>query len=236
MKVSRILMLPGFACRGWIWDDVRLSLEGDYEIIVVDWPDRLTAGFAILNDFADWLAAEYPHELSSCRAMIGHSMGGLISLLMASSGRAAAEKVILVESYLAAPPPFFRNIVAPSCPEEIWLRLQCMLNEELPHFSEALRAELKTANHEALLRDVGIPVSAVYADRGMADRDRVMENLGWPDWIRTRVPVEVVRNAGHFPMVENSDETAALSCGGCWQNIDQVRKHEILHSASLRPE
>ncbi|MDD4050671.1 MAG: alpha/beta hydrolase [candidate division Zixibacteria bacterium] len=208
--MARILMLPGFACQGWIWDDVCRSLEGDYEITVVDWPDRMTAGFAILNDFAGWLAAEYPYELSSCRAMIGHSMGGLISLLMASSGRTAAQKVILVESYLAAPSPFFRNIVAPSCPEEIRLRLQRMLNEELPHFSEALRAELRTANHEALLRKVVIPVAAVYGDRGPADRDAVIENLDWPDWIRAMVQVEMVRNAGHFPMVENSDETASI--------------------------
>jgi pimeloyl-ACP methyl ester carboxylesterase len=208
--VTSILMLPGFACRGWIWNEVRKNLGDDYEVTAVDWPDRLTADFVTLGDFGDWLAAEYGRELSSCRTMVGHSMGGLIALLMASSGRTAAQKVILVESFLTAPSSFFRNIVAPGCPAEIRLRLQRMLDERWPHFSERLQTELKTADHQALLRNVNIPVSAIYADRGSADRNTVMENLGWPDWIRARVQVEVVRNAGHFPMVENPDETAAI--------------------------
>lgn len=208
--MATVILLPGMACRSWIWDDVSRDLGADHEIIPVDWPERLTPGFETPEDFSDWLVAAFARQSFPRRVIIGHSLGGLVALAAVSSGRIPAEAVILVESFLVAPPPFFRNMVAPSCPPDLRLRLETMLNAESARYSERSRTRLRTTDHAALLRNVSIPVTALYGDRGSADRDAVAGNLGWPEWIASKVPVEVVPNAGHFPMVENPPETTAI--------------------------
>jgi pimeloyl-ACP methyl ester carboxylesterase len=197
---GRLVFLPGFACRSWIWERVTPVLEKRWDCVIVDWPLELTPGFADLEDFAAWLRTERGPTLVSTDAVVGHSMGGLLALMLL--GRGLAAQAVLVDTQLAPPAPFFRNLLA-SGTDDVTRRMVGETARELsPYFAAGLRDRLKAGDFLGLA-EKSAPTGAIYGMRESRDQEEVSRQLGWPDWLRAKVLVRFVPASAHFPMLEN---------------------------------
>src|SRR5512138_781800 len=135
-----ILFLPGYACTSEIWLPLRAQFGGAHATVAIDWPQDATAGFVSLQDFAGWLDGSVGMQSFGC--VVVHSMGGLVALEWLASGKGATQHVVLVESFLLPPPPFFRNLLR----EEDTLQAQAvhgMLEQERSRYSPALQESLR---------------------------------------------------------------------------------------------
>jgi len=198
--MGRLVFLPGFACRSWIWERVVPALEVRWACELLDWPLDETKGFADLEGFADWIIRSHGPALASADAVVGHSMGGLLALMLCAGGRAA--RAVLVDTQLTPPDPFFRSLLAPGTDEPTRRAVGRMARECSPHFHPSLRGRLKAGDFAGLAK-AGPAASAVYGMRGCAEPRLVREHLGWPGWLERRVACRFVPASAHFPMLEN---------------------------------
>lgn len=110
-KGTPVIMLPGFASPGRVWDSVILQIKGKYEFHVVDY-----AGFNALPPIGfPWYDSirlalfDYIRQLKSKKIiLIGHSMGGTLALEAAAAFPAKIHKVVTVDGI-----PCIREIVMP---------------------------------------------------------------------------------------------------------------------------
>lgn len=198
------LFLPGYACTGKIWDQLAhpiKALNGK----IIDWPKGKLGELTTIDSFANWIVGQCP---SKPDYIVGHSMGGLVALHVAE--KMAVEKLILVESYLLTPPPFFRNVLMETTPDEIRTKIFGMLNEEKVFYSGQLRDQLQNLNMLSLVEKLKSNIVLVYGDRGIGNNDEVIHNLGLSDQIQAKVTIEVVADSCHFPMVENPEAMEKL--------------------------
>lgn len=190
MKPS-LLFLPGFACRPWIWDELATSLGFPYQAIA--WPE---------GDTVQQLTERILPELRSSTLAIGHSMGGLVGLELLERG--IIERLVLVETFITPPPPFFRNLLLEGSPWES--KVQEMLFEEKKRYPMSLAESLRVVDSLALAERHFDRITAVYGDRGKPAR--VETELGWPDGLG--IPVRAIPHSCHFPMLENPEELARV--------------------------
>lgn len=187
-----------------IWQPVREALTPLADPVCVDWPRPLTAQADTLQDFAVWLRSAVP--LDDFDGIIGHSMGGLVALLLAASGQTPRAKTVLVESFLVSPSPFFQNLFVnmETPPAQAVLE---MLECEKPHYSPALRFALRDVDMTAQVRSLASPIHVVYGDRGCGQPQQVYNELHLPVDLASQVTVHIIPNTAHFPMVENPQAT-----------------------------
>ena len=209
--MKRILLLPGYACSSLIWRKLSDGIKGEAECVLVDWPSVITPGFNRVLDFCEWL--QHSLCLSEYDVICGHSMGGMVALNLAAAGKTGGAAIVLIESFITPPGPFFRNIIMPGNDSPEAREILAMLEREKPRFSPALRGELRNSDLSPLTGRISVPVLAMYGDRGCGDAGRVMDNLGWSEPVSGRISLKVIRDACHFPMVENAPETAAALRG-----------------------
>jgi pimeloyl-ACP methyl ester carboxylesterase len=202
------LVLPGYACTSQIWRLVRPELDADFDITWVDWPREFTPGFHTVEAFASWLRRTI--RLIDYDFMVGHSMGGLVALELAKKDRGFLRQIILIESFLQSPAPFFQNIFLEKSPEREERLIREMLDREKAFYSPNLREALQHIDVSRAAASLEPKLDAVYGDRGCEEQGRVQQELAWPSELRNRVEVSVVPDACHFPMIENSRMTAQL--------------------------
>lgn len=198
------LFLPGYACTAAIWQPVKQLLEPHAEITALTWPREILPGLPDIESLARWLSANY--TLAEFDLVCGHSMGGMVALILAAQGLIST-RIVLVESFITPPGPFFQNLLMPDCEPELKTRVTAMLNAEAKFHNPSLRAQLRGTDLTPLLTRIKTPVAALYGDRG-ATPAAVTKNLGWPDPVKARVPVTVISSSCHFPLLENPPDTA----------------------------
>lgn len=201
-----VVFLPGYACTSAIWTPVLEQLPSRYRPILVDWPRGATPGFCTAGDFSAWLSGTYAGQHFDC--LVGHSMGGLVALdLLSGEGHGAAARLVLVETFVTPPAPFFRNLVFDDqSPESFAIR--SMLSLERPHYAPALADSLREVDMAARIAELAVPVHVIHGDRGCGDAERVRAELHWPASLASRLDLTVIPNACHFPMLENPIATA----------------------------
>jgi pimeloyl-ACP methyl ester carboxylesterase len=204
--VSKLLFLPGYACRSSIWDPLAALLKPDFESVLLDWPNDSLSGFHRVEDFGAWLAAEPAVKDGGFSAVIGHSMGGLAALKLAQT--VTVSRVILCESFLTPPKNFFQNLVWGPKSNLIEQQVSAMVAEESPRYSSRLQKELKNGRFVGWASAAKCEVSAVYGTRGSMDPVEVMDKLGWPDALFDKIRVALVDGCAHFPMLENPQAAA----------------------------
>jgi len=201
----RLLLLPGYACTARIWEPVLPLLPGGVHVTSLDWPRGLTPGFRHIADFTDWLGTVAgPDDFT---AVAAHSMGGMAALTLAARGRLNAP-IILVESFIKPPGPFFRSLLTPGCAPAIETSVKAMLAAEGARYAPELRGELRGSDLSGSLGSIPARVSALYGDRG-AGSGAVIKSLDWPKAVLDSVPVTAIPGSCHFPMLENPRATAA---------------------------
>lgn len=200
------LFLPGYACTGKIWDQLAQPINA-FNGIIIDWPKEKLDALTTINSFANWIIGQCS---SKPDYIVGHSMGGLVALQAAE--KMAVEKLILVESYLLTPPPFFRNVLMETAPDHIKTNIFGMLNQEKGLYSEELRVQLQNLNMLPLVEKLKSNIALVYGDRGIGNNTEVIHNLGLSDQIQAKVTIEIVEDSCHFPMVENPQAMEKILC------------------------
>ena len=80
-----VILLHGFGEDGHIWDKITDGLQNDYHLIIPDLPgsgesDLLEGENISIEDYAEVIKAIVDAEKYDCVVMIGHSMGGYITL------------------------------------------------------------------------------------------------------------------------------------------------------------
>jgi pimeloyl-ACP methyl ester carboxylesterase len=206
-----VLFLPGYACTTRIWDSLLPALSPEIDATLLDWPTAKTAGFHTLADFSQWLQSRF--SLASFDWIVGHSLGGLAAAQALMQHRLATPKLILLESFLEPPTPYFQNLVMPEAPPELVERIQGMLQTERPRYSPELSIALKDVRMGEVAARSPLSMYAIYGGRGCRDPQPVIEALGWPAALKEKIPVSVVPDACHFPMLEQPQQTAAyLNC------------------------
>lgn len=149
-----IILMPGLASSGAVWDGTVAALQDDYTLHVVQ-----VSGFAgapangnadnddILDDLARDLAI-YTNQLPSAPTLIGHSLGGLVAMKTAMEPDAKLSDLVIVDVL-----PFFSVLMDPAATSESIAPVSAMMKATLlaqsdDAFSlrqaEALRALVKS--------------------------------------------------------------------------------------------
>jgi len=184
----KLLFLPGFACGSWVWERARPALERRWDCSFADWPPQAES-FDSLDLYADWLSRP------GADAVVGHSMGGLLALMLESPA-------VLVDTFLTPPEPFFRNAFAAGTDEKLKRDAAERLRVCIPRFSLSLRERLRSSDFSNLALSHPAPIAAVYGMRENQDESEVLGKLGWPDRLKAKIPVRLVPEAAHFLMLE----------------------------------
>jgi pimeloyl-ACP methyl ester carboxylesterase len=210
LEMEKGLLIPGYACKSWIWDSTILKLKRYFSFEAVDWPPNLTHEFKKIRDFESWFNEKYLSQTDSYDFLIGHSMGGIVAILTYIKNKNKIKKIILTESFLKSPAPFFQNLLMDNMPVQLREKIKKMLTEESSKYNVSVREELRSLDLNNLLAKVDEPVPFIYGDRGYSNKDLVRENLQLPSGLSPKVKIYVVKNSCHFPMLENSRDFSFL--------------------------
>lgn len=96
-----IIFIPGFACSGEVWDDTRIQYEDNYKCYALTMAGF--AGAAPKSDitFANWekgIASYIQENKIEKPVIIGHSMGGVLALALASDYPELVSKIVVVDA------------------------------------------------------------------------------------------------------------------------------------------
>jgi len=135
-KGAAVLMLPGFTTPGSVWGETINSLEGDYQTIQISY-----AGFnghpaiempwysTIKNDLIEYLENEKLKDV----IIIGHSMGGMLAMEIASEAPELVSKLIIVDAL-----PCMRALMMPGVPEQA-IQYESPYNQQMLQQSDSAR-------------------------------------------------------------------------------------------------
>ena len=202
------LLLPGYACKSWIWDDIAAKTKHYFDLELVDWPTDLVKDFSSIQDFAVWLGNRFVSKGNEYDFVIGHSLGGLVALYLARLYPDKIHTVVLTESFITRPGLFFQNLLMESSETKLKDQIITMLQEESKFYSADLQKQLKELNLAALVEGLEAKIIAFYGDRGVRNSKIVIENLGLSQKILSKIKIHVIQNSCHFPMIENSESLA----------------------------
>ncbi len=199
------LFLPGYACTSKIWQMIRDEFDSICEPTWVDWPIQAIPSFHHVADFSHWLYTAVGVE--SYDFVVGHSLGGLAALQLVAMAEGVEPTVILIETFLTSPAPFFQNLLfdkAASVPAQL---ISVMLNREKIHYSPVLGDRLREVDMTEWVLTRKKMLYALYGDRGSGVPEKVVNELRWSESLSACVEVKVIPDACHFPMIENPSAT-----------------------------
>ena len=114
-----VVLIPGLASSAEVWDEARAVLEADYDVRTVQ-----VAGFAgagavdIEGSYTDAIADALIVELGEMPGrdvvLVGHSLGGFVSMKTALSAPELIDELVIVDSV-----PFLANLFNPAATPEL---------------------------------------------------------------------------------------------------------------------
>ena len=133
-----LILFHGFASSPEIWSEVVEKLKSKFRLHVIH-----VAGFSgmpapkippesYLQATRDDIIRYIEHERIKKPTLIGHSMGGLLSLIVASSKKADLERLIIVDAL-----PFFSLIFDPEATSELVAPRATAMEKQLVSFNDA---------------------------------------------------------------------------------------------------
>ena len=123
-----IILIPGLASSGHVWDETVRQLSENFECHVLTLPgfaenpaSDLSGGF--LNAM-EGLVSDYILRQNKSVVLIGHSLGGFLSLKLSRSLPDRVEKAIIVDSF-----PFYSLAFNPTATEENMVEMASRMKE-----------------------------------------------------------------------------------------------------------
>lgn len=201
------LFLCGYGCKPWIWEKIREIYSNDENNIkFIEWPMDSTNGFNSITEFSTWVRDNFINEDEQYDFIVGHSMGGLIALELSTMKNINVKHIVLIESYIKSPMEFFQNILMENTSELIKEKVLAMLKQESKYYSSELRNQLRDLDLTELINKSNSSIHCIYGDRGVNNKDRVLNELGLPATIQNHMDIKIIQNSCHFPMIENSKD------------------------------
>lgn len=186
-----IILIPGFASSGEVWNDTKAEYEKDYTCYTLT-----MAGFAGIpaqpgTTFTNWEThiAEYIKENKIITPiLIGHSMGGGLALAIAADYPELVKKIIVVDALpclTALNNPAFKAVVKPDC-SAIVVQLTAATDEQFSQIQKMSIARLvKDSSKQALISGWGLrsdrrTFAEMYCDFTNTDLREKIKNISCP--------------------------------------------------------
>lgn len=215
-----IVMLHGWGCDWQIWSPVIGALSKNHQLILLDLP-----GFGHSeNPPLNWTSADYVAWLKSVLTelqlkkviLLGHSFGGKISSLFASSHPTFLSKLILVDSSgLPAPLSTKQKLqekilglipsaIKTAVPNSVKKKLLIITNSATDHFNSTSvqRQILKNSIREYIdqeLQKISTPTLLIW---GETDDATPISQAQTFHQLIANSRLEIVKQAGHFVFVD----------------------------------
>lgn len=152
---QKVILIPGLTSSGEVWDETVGMLKQNHECHVLTLP-----GFAgqeaisLANGYLPAVKAEiqaYIQELGEPVILIGHSLGGFLSLQLANENPALIAQAIIVDSY-----PFYSAAMNPAATEEM-----------MKPMAEQMKTMLNQSSKEDFIQQqiAGLPIMTATAAR-----------------------------------------------------------------------
>lgn len=144
-KGPKIILIPGLASSGEVWDETVSQLSQNFECHVLTLPGfaenspiEMTEGFLATMET---LISQYIETQPGKVILIGHSLGGFLSLRLSQNLPGKIEKTIIVDSY-----PFYSAAFNPAATEENMVEMASqMKNMMLAQSPEQYLAQQQTS-------------------------------------------------------------------------------------------
>lgn len=150
-----IILIPGLASSGEVWNETIAELNKSYECHVLT-----LAGFAgqspmdLTNGFLPEVKNEldnYINKLNEPVILIGHSLGGFLSLQLANENPDLISKAIIIDSY-----PFYSAAMNPAATVEMMEPMAKQMKEVIENTSK---------ENFATQQKAGLPIMTSSSDR-----------------------------------------------------------------------
>jgi pimeloyl-ACP methyl ester carboxylesterase len=185
-----VVLIPGLACSNAVWDATAKQLEGEFRLHIVQ-----VAGFAgsapranakgpIIQPVVDALNAYIKTNNLKAPKVIGHSLGGLMGLMLASQHPENVGRLMIVDALPFFPVIFGANNVADAAPQAAAMR-DTILNETQEAYADGERGllpmlvkspdGLKAAIGWAIASDKSVVARAMYEDMTTDMRPKLPE-------------------------------------------------------------
>jgi len=189
-KGPDVVLIPGLASSSAVWDATAARLEGRYRLHIVQVagfagsPPRANAQGPVIQPTVDALDAYIKTNKLKAPQVIGHSLGGLMGMMLAVQHPDDVGKLMIVDSL-----PFFSALfgatdAAAVAPQAAAMR-DSVLNETQDAYAQGERqflrslvkspAGLKAATAWAVASDKSVVARAMYEDMTTDLRPRVRE-------------------------------------------------------------
>lgn len=205
----KCLFLPGSHTTHEIWDQVLPLLPEAITTVSLRYPHELTQAAKNVEDIASWVTEKVKNQ--AVDFMIGHSMGGLVALILAAKQALLLKGLILVESNLRPAADFYRNLLLPKHRPLLGDALMAMIRSEDPFYSDSLKQVVKQDfDFTPYVSQVNCPIYGIYGDRGFPDHPERIRYLNLDEATVQKIRFRFIRDACHMPMLENPEALARL--------------------------
>lgn len=224
---TAVVFIHCWACNRQFWREQVDAVASQYRVVTLDLPGHGESG----KNRAQWSVLGYADDIRAVAddlkltrmILVGHSMGGPVSLEAAHrlSGRVVG--VILADTMQSVGEPnspetpdpvaekltndfkgFFRDLSAMFSKDSDpaichWVEEQAMASAEGPII--ALRRDSRSVDGRALMRRAGVPVRAINAKPPLGADTDIEGNRKYADF-----EAALIENAGHFVQLERPKE------------------------------
>lgn len=174
-KGPKIILIPGLASSGDVWQETASFLSKNYECHVLTLPGfganaamDLSEGFLFTMEK---LLTDYIEEQSEPVILIGHSLGGFLSLRLSKSIPDRIQKAIIVDSF-----PFYSAAFNPAAtPENMKGMANQMKELMLAQSPEQFRAQQQASMPMMTINSEKLPIAVEWSVQ--SDRNTIAQAL-----------------------------------------------------------
>ena len=174
-KGPKIILIPGLASSGEVWQETASFLSKNYECHVLTLPGfganaamDLSEGFLFTMEK---LLTDYIEEQSEPVILIGHSLGGFLSLRLSKSIPDRIQKAIIVDSF-----PFYSAAFNPAATSENMKGMANQMKElMLAQSPEQFRAQQQASMPMMTINSEKLPIAVEWSVQ--SDRNTIAQAL-----------------------------------------------------------
>lgn len=200
----KILMLYGINCNISIWDNLKSNFIND-EVDYVSYPHSLTEKVKNINELTDWVNNIYGRN--EYDVIIGHSLGGLIGILLLEKNTNISKKIICIDTNFKPANEFYRNLMTDEHMKLFGDKVLSMLKEERKYSSlELIKSVQEDFDYSKNIINIKQDIYVFYGDRNNPDYSNKISDLNLSNEVLNKIKISFVKNACHMIMIENPND------------------------------